>query len=299
MSPMRIIILLIAAIAAAGAAFLVRNMSAEAPPPPPTIAAPAPVQVQEIIEVPTTPVLIVTRDVGVGEVLNAVDLEWADWPDENLNVNFFSQDITPEAVNLVANSVVRQAMFENEPVLPKKIVKKGDTGYMAALLSPGMRAVTVEISTVTASGGFILPGDRVDVLLSYDVELEQNDDSFDRNEQRITRPTTTVLMENVRILAIDQIFGDASGTFAIGSTATVELPPREARLLVMAKRLGRVSLALRSLRDANEGGPTAARTDFLLDVSPYGDADRNSDTLNNRVTIYRQGEVSIEMPSGS
>ena len=299
MSPMRIIILLIAALAAAGAAFLVRNMSAEAPPPPPTMAAPAPVQVQEIIEVPTTPVLIVTRDVGVGEVLNAVDLEWADWPNENLNVNFYSQEITPEAVSLVENSVVRRAMFENEPILPKKIVKKGDTGYMAALLAPGMRAVTVEISTVTASGGFILPGDRVDVLLSYDVELEQSSDAFDRNQQTITRPTTTVLMENVRILAIDQIFGDASGTFAIGSTATVELPPREARLLVMAKRLGRVSLALRSLRDANEGGPTAARTDFLLDVSPYGDADRNSGALNNRVTIYRQGEVSIEMPSGS
>lgn len=301
MSPMRIIILLVAALAAAGAAFLVRNMSTQAPPPPPQPAAPVqPAPVQEVVEAPTTPVLVVTRNVKVGEMLTPADLDWTEWPDEQLNASFFTQDVTPEAVGEVSQSVVRTAMFENEPVLPGKIVKKGETGYMAALLEPGMRAVTVEISTVTASGGFILPGDRVDVLLSYDVELEQGDrDRRDQQRNRVTRPTTTVLMENVRILAIDQVFGDAQGTFAIGSTATVELPPREARLLIMAKRLGKVSLALRSARDANEGGPVAARTDFLLDVSPYGDADSNAGALNNRVTVYRSGEVSIEMPSGS
>lgn len=297
MSPMRLIILLVAAAAAAGAAFLVRNMSQTPPASPPAAetaapAEPAPVQVTEVIEVPQTPVLVVTRDLPVGELLTPGDFSWKEWPDKSLNVNYFTQDVTPDAIEQLAGSVVRTAMVENEPVLPHKIVQKGETGYMAALLTPGMRAVSVEISTVNASGGFILPGDRVDVLITYDVELQDG-------ERTVSRPTTTVLMENVRVLAIDQVFSSGeTGQFAIGSTATVELAPREARLLVMAKRLGNVSLALRSLQDAEEGGPTMARTDFLLDVAPYSEgAGRNG--TGEQVTVYRNGALSVETPQGS
>ena len=142
MSPMRIIILLVAAVAAAGAAFLVRNMAPE--PAAPAPAAPvqqAPVQITEVIEVPQTPVLVLTRDVPMGYLLTTADFEWKEWPDATLNVNYYTQDIFPTAIDDLAGSVVRSAMVQNEPVLPSKIVQKGETGYMAALLTPGMRAV--------------------------------------------------------------------------------------------------------------------------------------------------------------
>ena len=292
MSPMRIIILLVAAIAAAGAAFLVRNMSPEpAPAAPVTPTEQAPVQITEVIEVPQTPVLVLTRDVPVGTLLMPTDFEWREWPDATLNMNYYTQDIFPTAIDDLANSVVRTAMVENEPLLPSKIVQKGDTGYMAALLTPGMRAVSVEISVDNASGGFILPGDRVDVMVTYDL-------TFTEGGEEVTRPTTTTLMENVRILAIDQIFSDASaGQFAIGSTATVELYPDQARLLVLAERLGKVTMALRSLQDAVEGGPTLARTDFLIDVEPFEES--SGGPQRGEVRVYRQGGVSVETPEGS
>lgn len=292
MSPMRIIILLVAAVAAAGAAFLVRNMAPE--PAAPAPAAPvqqAPVQITEVIEVPQTPVLVLTRDVPMGYLLTTADFEWKEWPDATLNVNYYTQDIFPTAIDDLAGSVVRSAMVQNEPVLPSKIVQKGETGYMAALLTPGMRAVSVEISVDNASGGFILPGDRVDVMITYDL-------TFTEGGQPVTRPTTTTLMENVRILAIDQIFSDAAaGQFAIGSTATVELYPDQARLLVLAERLGKVTMALRSLRDAVEGGPTLARTDFLIDVEPFEES--GGGPQRGQVRVFRQGGVSVETPEGS
>jgi len=285
MSPMRIIILLIAAGAAAGAAFLVRNMSQQPVAPAPVTAPPQ--QVTEVIEVPQTPVLVLTRDVAVGDLLYPTDFAWKEWPDETLNVNYFTQDVFPAAIEDLTNSVVRLSMVENEPVLPHKIVQKGEAGYMSALLTPGMRAVSVEISVDRASGGFILPGDRVDVHITTDVDVEVDGVTE-------SRPTTMTLMENVRILAIDQTFGEATGgQFAIGSTATVELYPEQARLLILAKRLGAVSMTLRSLQDFVEGGPTMARTDFLIDVLPMDEVfEEGRDP--DEVRIYRNGALSVD-----
>ncbi len=294
MSPMRIIILLVAAIAAAGAAFLVRNMAPEPAPVAPveTGEQPAPITITEVIEVPQTPVLVLTQDVPVGRLLSAVDFEWKEWPDATLNVNYYTQDIFPTAIEDLSGSVVRTAMVQNEPVLPSKIVQKGETGYMAALLTPGMRAVSVEISVDNASGGFILPGDRVDVMITYDLIMGK-----DEFGEEIVRPTTTTIMENVRILAIDQIFSDdTAGQFAIGSTATVELYPDQARLLVLADRLGKVTMALRSIQDAVEGGPTLARTDFLLNVGPFQEGVGQQ---KGAVRVFRQGGVSLEAPEES
>ncbi|MEL6661897.1 MAG: Flp pilus assembly protein CpaB [Pseudomonadota bacterium] len=291
MSPMRLIILLIAAAAAAGAAFLVRNMSAQQQAAPaPVTAAPQPVI--ERIEVPQTPVLVMTRDVVIGELLYPTDFAWKEWPDETLNVNYYTQDVFPTAIEDLTNSVVRTAMVENEPLLPQKIVKKGESGYMAALLTPGMRAVSVEISVDRASGGFILPGDRVDIHITTDVEVEVDGEMENR-------PTTMNLMENVRILAIDQAFGDGvGGQFAIGSTATVELYPDQARLLILAKSLGPVSMTLRSLQDVVEGGPTMARTDFLIDVLPMDEITQD-ERDPSEVRIYRNGDLTVDQVDGA
>ncbi|MEM9740368.1 MAG: Flp pilus assembly protein CpaB [Pseudomonadota bacterium] len=286
MSPMRIIILLIAAVAAAGAAFLVRNMSQQ-PVAAPVQVAPPPQQITQVIEVPQTPVLVLTRDVSVGDLLYPTDFAWKEWPDETLNVNYYTQDIFPTAMEDLTSSVVRLSMVENEPVLPHKVVQKGEAGYMSALLTPGMRAVSVEISVDRASGGFILPGDRVDVHITTDVEVEV--EGIEEN-----RPTTLTLMENVRILAIDQVFGEGTGgQFAIGSTATVELYPDQARLIILAERLGPVSMTLRSLQDFVEGGPTLARTDFLIDVLPQEDI-APDERDPSEVRVYRNGDLTVD-----
>ena len=293
MSPMRLIILLIAAVSAVAAAVVVRNLSQSSATPIRPALPSAPAQVTEVIETPQTPVLVMVHDVSIGQLLGPDDFEGRDWPDTTINPNYFTQDISPTAIEDLTGSVVRTSMVEQEPVLPHKIVRKGETGYMAALLTPGKRAVSVEISADKASGGFILPGDRVDVYVTYDVELVD-----DATGEMNLRPNTTTILENVRVLAIDQMFrSDESGQYAIGSTATVELEPNKARLLVMADRIGEVSLALRSLRDAEKDGDTVVgRTDFLMEATPYDSgSELGQGNRADGVTVYRNGAPTIEM----
>jgi pilus assembly protein CpaB len=154
--------------------------------------------------------------------------------------------------------VVRQAMLAGEPVTSSKIVKSGTAGFMAAMLSPGARAVSVKISAETGAGGFILPNDRVDVLVTA---------KSNRN------PVSRTVLSNVRVLAIDQSFKEkGSEGVAVGKTATLELLPAQAEVLAQSEALGTVSLALRSLADMG--------------------ADKDSEITSGSVTMLRYGSVS-------
>ena len=155
MSPIRLIILIGAAVAAIAAAFLVRNL-AQAPAPTIQTEQQTVVETREVSE---TKVLVARRDLDIGDLVTVDDLEWADWPEKSIVAGYRTETDSPEAIEELAGSVVRVPIFENEPILPRKLVKKGDTGTMAALIEPGMRAMSVEISTESASGGFILPND--------------------------------------------------------------------------------------------------------------------------------------------
>lgn len=255
MSPIRLIILLVAAGAAIGAALLVRNMAGQ----PDTSGVPGdPVIIEKEVEVSSTKVLVSRGDVRIGTLLTPDDFRWADWPEKAVNPGYFTQENNPEAIEDLAGSVVKTALLEGEPIIASKVVKKGETGFMAALLSPGMRAISVEISPETASAGFILPDDRVDVILTYEAEA--------MNARGVDRSTITrTVIQNARVLAIDQIFGEMDGSPVLtGSTATLELEPKQAELLAHASRLGSISLALRSVADANENdGVTTANTKLL------------------------------------
>ena len=273
MSPIRLIILIVAAAAAIGAALLVRDMSSR---PAPQASSGQPVEIVREVEVSSTKVLVSRGDMRIGALLTPDDFKWADWPEKAVHGGYFTQEDDPGAIEELSGSVVKTALLAGEPIIGSKIVKKGETGFMAALLRPGMRAISVEISPETASAGFILPDDRVDVILTYEVEIMGERGSSD------TTITRTVI-ENARILAIDQIFGEMDGTPVLtGSTATLELAPKQAELLAHAGRLGRISLALRSVADANENdGATIAATGLLT-----GDAGDGS-----RVKVFKNGSV--------
>ena len=273
MSPMRLIILAVAAIAAVAAAFLVRGMANS--PAPSTTAEPTTI-VKEV-EVSQTKVLVAANDLPIGTLIGPSDFAWADWPEKTLNPGFFTETVQPDAMETLAGSVVRKPMYADEPILPQKIVQKGETGFMAALLGPGKRAVSVEISPESASAGFILPDDRVDVIVTYDVEALQG-------ERLIERTVVVTALENARVLAIDQMFGEVDGVPALtGSTATLELTPEQAELMSIASRKGTISLSLRSHADAGDNnGEATARLDLI-------DGDAGS---GDQVMIFRNGNVS-------
>ncbi|MEM7492504.1 MAG: Flp pilus assembly protein CpaB [Pseudomonadota bacterium] len=275
MSPMRLIILAVAGIAAVVAAFLVRGMVSESPEP--TVVAQTETIVKEV-EVSQVKVLVAASDLPIGTLLSPSDFRWADWPERTVNPGYFTEEDHSDAMEKLAGSVVRTSLFAEEPILPQKIVQKGETGFMAALLSPGKRAVSVEISPESASAGFILPDDRVDVILTYEVEVQQG-------EEMVEQTTVVTAMENVRVLAIDQLFGEVDGAPALtGSTATLELTPEEAELISLAARKATISLTLRSHADAGENnGETIARLDLI---------DDDQGGRGNQIVIFRNGNMS-------
>jgi pilus assembly protein CpaB len=270
---MRLIILIGAAAAAVAAAFLVRGISQ-----PRTVLQTVTEQqtLVQTTEVSETHVLVAKHDLLVGELLSPDDFEWAAWPKKNVVDGYKTEEDNPDAINELTGSVVRIGIYADEPILPQKLVMKGETGFMAALLSPGMRAISVEISTESASGGFILPDDRVDVILTYDTQVATADAVLDR-------PVTETILQNVRVLAIDQVFsqGESESATQIGNTATLEVGPAEAELIAHAQRLGTISLSLRPWSDAADTGSRGARTDLLRGGS-----------TGNGITIYRNGQAT-------
>ncbi|WP_371309391.1 Flp pilus assembly protein CpaB [Hyphomonas sp.] len=274
MSPMRLIILLGAAAAAIAAAFLVRGISKPQTVTQTVVESQTVVETQEVSE---THVLVAKRDLVVGDLLSPDDFKWSPWPEKSIVPGYRTEEDSPQAIDELSGSVVRIQIYEDEPILPQKLVMKGETGFMAALLKPGMRAISVEISTESASGGFILPDDRVDVILTYDVQVQTS-------ESIMERPVTETILQNVRVLAIDQVFaqGESGSPSQIGNTATLEVNPSEAELIAHAQRLGTLSLSLRPWADALDTGSRGARTDLLVGGNGGG----------NGVTVFRNGQAS-------
>lgn len=269
---MRLIVLAVALVAAVVAAFLVRNLAQ------PTVVSGPTQTVERVVEVEVAQqkVLVAKTDLRVGTLLTPDEFKWANWPDSTLNPAYYTQEIAPDAMEILTGSVVRSAMYADEPVMPQKIVQKGETGFMAALLAPGKRAMTVEISPESASAGFILPDDRVDIILTQMIE-------FSGNEDLPPVMVTKTILENARVLAIDQTFGDVDGIPTLtGSTATMELDQTQAELLARSARVGTLSLTLRSAADAgfNEG-------EALANVVALDEVDSGG----RKVMIYRSNKV--------
>lgn len=190
-------------------------------------------------------VLVATRDIQPGEAVTGSDFAWENWPSASANDTFITEDNTPEAIDDLDGSVARGSFFTGEPIRQAKLVKSGEGGYLSAVLPTGMRAVSTKTSPQTGAGGFILPNDRVDVILTR----RQADQAA---EGRETYVSETVL-ENVRVLAIDQTVEEKDGNkVVVGSVATLELRSRQAEILALAEQLGEISIALRSILDGKD-----------------------------------------------
>ena len=259
MGSARIALLVVAAIAAIGLAFIVRGMVT--PKRPEAVAAAAPAQ-------PVVQVLVAKRELPIGTRLTPADLGWQPWPADALNAAFVTDGGAPalpakmpdkavQKAARVANdmvmpqgpmqafegAIVKEALAAGEPVVARKVVRAGQSGFMAVVLQPGMRAMAVPINAETAAGGFILPGDRVDVLQS-------RQDSSGGAKTMLTE----VLMRNVRVLAIDQNIEPAKDARTIvGGVATIEVPAADVEVIARGKAQGEMQLALRSYADI--GGP--------------------------------------------
>ena len=214
-------------------------------------------------QLPTMDVLVAKDDIGLGQTVAAENLQWQTWTESTSSGNFIRKKDRPDAITQIVGSIARVPFIAGEPIREQKLVKANGSGFMAAILPTGMRAVSTEISAETGAGGFILPNDRVDVILSKR-EKQQNGDG-----PQTEVVFSQVVVTNVRVLAIDQAPKEKEGQNAVlGKTATLEMTPSDVQILAKARLSGTLSLALRSIADSK-----------TTTVASTGD--------NNLITVYR------------
>jgi len=243
----------------------------------PAQTAPVKAAAPVIQKVEYVKVLVAAQNLSLGSRLNEAAFEWKQWPAEAVSPAFISNDLRPSADAELLGAIVRSPIVEGEPINEGKLVKAGESGVMAALLRPGMRAVTTRISVDTAAGGFIQPGDRVDIILTQTIQRNRNTNNQTGNTRVYVSDT---VFENVHVLAIDQTFSTSaeSGATKIGSTATFEMSQGDAELLQEAVAKGDLSLTLRGIRNSRAKAPTTASFD------------KEQEDTQSILTVYRGGQ---------
>jgi pilus assembly protein CpaB len=231
----RIVVLAIALSAGGVAAYLASGTDSKAPAP----AAP-------VAQLPTADILVAKSDINLGQTLTANDMIWQSWPASTASGSFIRRSDRPDATNQVAGSIARAPFVAGEPIREAKLVKADGSGFMAAILQSGYRAVSTEISAETGAAGFILPNDHVDVLMTRRLKDPANPAAPDL-------VVTNIVLANIRVLAIDQAPKEKEGTNnVIGRTVTLELKPEQTATLASSRQAGTLSLALRSIADVNQ-----------------------------------------------
>ena len=303
MSPVRMGVLVSVSLTAAiGFALVARTIASghEHKPAVTVIAAPP--------EKPMVRVLVAKHDLNPGDKITAADFDWQPWPSDGAINPLFITDgpVTPDApskapaavkietaaVNVAADkthaimisgsggpgakmvdAIVRETILKGEPIIEAKVVHAGAGGMLAVELDPGMRAMAVPLSAESAAGGFILPGDHVDVVQSRQVDGPGGAKKY----------ASGSVLQNVKVLAIDQNTAHAQkGSAVIGATATLEVTPSEAELLALSKSQGELTLILRSYADT-AGGAVAGNGPRLAQQVSVGPA---------VVKVYRNGQAS-------
>jgi pilus assembly protein CpaB len=205
-----------------------------------------PIAAEPVTQLQTVDVLVAKSDIGLGQAVKPEDMQWQTWPAATASSTFIRRGERPDATNQLVGSIARAPFITGEPIREQKLVKADGSGFMAAILPTGMRAVSTEISPETGAGGFILPNDRVDVILS---KHEKNPDNRGGGSDVVN---SEIILTNIRVLAIDQAPKEKDGQNAVvGKTVTLELKPEQTETLARARQSGTLSLALRSIADVN------------------------------------------------
>lgn len=261
MRPSRVLLVIVALCAGGTAAFLALNRDAPAPAiapeatTAPAIVAPARVQI-----------LVAKQAIGVGQRLSDATVGWQDWPDGSVLPQYVTQAATPDGMT---GAVARFEIFPGEPIRQDKLIR-ADDGYLSAVLATGMRGVSVSVTAESASGGFIVPNDRVDVVLT-------------RQSPTTNLQESTTVLRNVKVLAINTRLGETGATGAPTdpadpkaeifdkATATLELDSAGSEVMINAANAGRLSLVLRSITDATQAASAGdgAANEAIRMTSPF------------------------------
>jgi pilus assembly protein CpaB len=241
------VVVLVVAVAAGGVAALLAGRSEKAPE-------------AKVEHFDTVDILVAKSDIPRGQSISPDDVFWQAWPATTAAGNFIRKSDQPKALNSLSGMIARAPFVAGEPIREAKLVNAKGSGFMAAILPSGMRAVSTQISPENGAGGFILPNDRVDVIMTPRGNADKSSGS-------------ETILRNIRVLAIDQNVEEKNGQkVVVGKTATLELLPSQAETLALSQQIGALSLALRSIADdgSNDSTPDEADSRRSINIVRFG-----------------------------
>jgi pilus assembly protein CpaB len=184
-------------------------------------------------------VLVARGAILRGQILKPQDLSWQVWPEGGIDKNYIlSGTRTPDSF---AGWVAREPFAPGEPISDAKIVSPGSRGFLAAVLGPGMRAVSVPVTATSGISGFVFPGDQVDILITHQLP------AVGGNGAELEHRAAETVLHNVRVIGIDQKLDSKTGEALVAHTATLEVTPKQSEIIAVATEMGKLSLSLRSL----------------------------------------------------
>jgi len=241
---------------------------------------------------PPTMILVAAKPLPAGHFIKEEDMKWQSWPDDNMASSYLVQGAVETSA--VVGSVARNGIAIGEPITDARIVKKGDHGFLAAIVSPGFRAITVTMASNGGLSGLAIPGDRIDVLLTMTVPST--------NKDAPERKFTETVMQDVRVLAIDQKMDDTSSDAVMAHSATLEVTPKQAETVTLLQELGRMSMTLRSVgsaeNDAENHAPTLTSDSDLTALLGLRAPAKALGTGGDRIEVVRGTQRSVIDVSG-
>jgi len=206
-------------------------------------------------EEPKVQVLVASKNLSIGDTLDVDDMQWQEWPETSVFTGAITQSELedPDAEQPLTGRL-RRNVAEGEPLLKTALVKEEKGNFVAATLGDGMRAMAIKVKAESSVGGFITPGDYVDVIMTYEVRLPSDERVQDASIAVVNRRAAQTVLENIRVVAVDQEAKEIEET-SIARTVTVEVTPKQSEELALADAMGSLSLSLRKLGDNTVRNP--------------------------------------------
>ena len=286
MGPRRIFVLLLALVVAGVTAIYARSWVNNQQRPVTVIAAPQPVQTDQ------SEVLVADVSIPAGRFIKPQELRWQVWPSDDIPENYLTKGQAKK--DEIAGAVVRRGLVAGQPITSATVVKPGDRGFLAAVLSPGRRAVSVPINATSGNAGLIFPGDRVDLILTQTLESADGE---------LTRRVSETVLSDIRVIAMGVDISDEAKdgkNHEKARTATVEVTPGQAESVALITELGKLSLSLRSLAKAENEDVVAEKNG----QTPTWDEDVSSvlgsgKLPNSRLLVLRGSNTENVQVEGS
>jgi pilus assembly protein CpaB len=216
-----------------------------------------PVQQVQVQEQPGKKVLVAKGNLPAGTFIKEEDISWQKWPTDGVNDNYL---LDGTDINTIVGAVVRKGIVAGEPITEAQIARPGDRGFLAAVLTPGMRAISIDVNEPSSVAGLVFPGDRIDVLLNMQFTITETGSDGSQQASQYRPQTSETVLENVRLLATDRNLNDIEGEPKKINTVTIEVTPKQAEMIKVAASMGQLALSLRGLGmpDGKTSGPTVA-----------------------------------------